>query len=301
MLRAGAFVDRYELLCPIGAGGMAEVWVARHRGAHGFEKLFALKAIRPESAGDPTFRAMLLEEARIAAAIVHPHVAQVFDVGDAAGVPFLVMEYVDGDPLGVLARPQGTVPLAIALRIMADACAGLDAAHRSTDRSGAPRAVVHRDVSPENVLVGVQGEVKIIDFGIAHASSRTIDDTSFGSLKGKLHYLSPEQALRAPLGPWTDVFGAGATLFKVLSGRPAFDGGSPAKTIALLMSREAAPRLPATVPAAVADIVARALSPDPGDRFPSAGEMSKALERARRCPRPPREPSPEVWAPPLAT
>jgi serine/threonine-protein kinase len=282
MLAPGQHVDRYELICPVGEGGMAQVWVARQRGKHGFEKLFALKAIHHRYAGDPAFREMFLDEARIIAAIEHPNVAQVFDLGEAGNVLYLVMEYVDGDSLGgllaAIAKRNGeqtaTVPPGIALRIVASALSGLDAAHRLKN------AVVHRDVSPSNILVGVRGDVKVIDFGIAHAADRASRETGAGAVKGKLKYMAPEQALKAPLGPYTDVFGAGATLYKMLSGRPVHDGGSETATLGLLMSRATPRPLEAPVSPRVSAIVARATSPDPEDRYASAHEMANAIERA---------------------
>ena len=288
MLTPGAQVDRYELVCPLGEGGMAQVWVARQRGKHGFEKLFALKSIHPRFADDPAFRAMFLDEARIASAIEHPNVAQVFDLGEDGSVLYLVMQYVDGESLSSLmasaakreGKPAATVPPGVALRIMADVCAGLHAAHRLTDRDGRLRGVVHRDVSPHNILLGVRGDVKVIDFGIAHATDRVSSDTAAGSLKGKVHYMAPEQALRRPLGPYTDVFGAGATLYKMLSGRAPYDGGNETSTLALLMSGAPPAPLPPSVPPRVAAIVSRALSPDPADRYASAQEMARAIEAA---------------------
>jgi serine/threonine protein kinase len=288
MLAPGQHVDRYELVCPVGEGGMAQVWVARQRGKHGFSKLFALKAIHHRFADDPAFRAMFLDEARIASAIEHPNVAQVFDLGEKDNLLYLVMEYVDGDSLSAMisaiARRNGertaTVPPAIALRIVADVLAGLHAAHRLKNEHGELRGVVHRDVSPSNILVGVRGDVKVIDFGIAHAADRAAGDTGVGSLKGKINYMAPEQALKEPLGAFTDVFGAGATLYKLLAGRSAYDGGSEANTLALLMSKVAPAPLGEPVSPLVAAIVARALSPDPGDRYASAREMQNAIEAA---------------------
>ena len=229
MLTVGQHVDRYELVVPVGEGGMAQVWIARQRGKHGFEKLFALKAIHHRFADDPAFRAMFLDEARIANAIDHPNVAQVFDLGEQDNLLYLVMEYVDGDSLGAIlsaiakrnGEKRATVPPAIALRIIADVLAGLHAAHRLTSSSGELRGVVHRDISPSNILVSVRGDVKVIDFGIAHARDRAGGDTGVGSLKGKINYMAPEQALKEPLGPYTDVFGAGATLYRLLAGRAA--------------------------------------------------------------------------------
>lgn len=288
MLTPGAHIDRYELVCPLGEGGMAQVWIARQRGKHGFEKLFALKSIHPRFAGDPSFRTMFLDEARIASAIDHPNVAQVFDLGEEGSILYLVMEYVDGESLSALmaaaARRDGkrlaTVPTGIALRIIADACAGLHAAHRLTDRDGRLRGVVHRDVSPHNILLSVRGDVKVIDFGIALASGRASADTAVGSMKGKIHYVAPEQARREAVGPYTDVFGAGATLYRMLSGRSPYDAGDDASTLALLMAGAPPAPLPDTVPPLVAAIVERALAPDPGDRYASAQEMAKAIERA---------------------
>lgn len=288
MLAPGQHVDRYELVCPVGEGGMAQVWVARQRGKHGFSKLFALKAIHHRSADDPAFRAMFLDEARIASAIEHPNVAQVFDLGEKDNLLYLVMEYVDGDSLSALlssiAKRKGgttaTVPPAIALRIVADVLAGLHAAHRLKNERGELRGVVHRDVSPSNILVSVRGDVKVIDFGIAHARDRAVRDTGVGSLKGKINYMAPEQALKERLGAFTDVFGAGATLYKLLAGRPAYDGGSETNTLALLMSKVAPAPLTAPVAPLVAAIVARATSPDPGDRYASAREMQNAIEAA---------------------
>ncbi len=181
---------------------MAQVWVARQKGKHGFEKLFAFKCIHERFADVPAFRSMFLDEARIAAAIEHPNVAQVFDLGESGTMLYLVIEYVDGESLGALmtaasrrANQSVVVPTGVALRIIADACAGLHAAHSLKDASGNPLNVVHRDVSPQNILVSVKGDVKVIDFGIAHAKDRIGGDTGEGSLKGKVHYMAPEQAL----------------------------------------------------------------------------------------------------------
>lgn len=287
MLSPGALVDRYELVSPIGEGGMAQVWVARQKGKHGFEKLFAFKCIHPRFADEPKFRSMFLDEARIAAAIDHPNVAQVFDLGESDSMLYLVMEYVDGESLGALltaasrrANEAALVPVPIAMRIMADACAGLQAAHSLKDSSGEPRSVVHRDVSPQNIIVSVRGDVKVIDFGIAHAKDRIGGDTQQGSLKGKIHYMAPEQALRERIGPFTDVFAAGATLYRLLAGRPPFDGGNDAATLQRLLSGSPPDPLPDTVPPLVAAIVDRALARDPAERYVSAREMQRAIEAA---------------------
>ena len=266
---------------------MAQVWVARQKGKHGFEKLFAFKCIHDRFADVPAFRSMFLEEARIASAIEHPNVAQVFDLGEAGGMLYLVIEYVDGESLGALMTAASrrenvsvTVPVGVALRIIADACAGLHAAHSLKDPKGERRNVVHRDVSPQNILVSVKGDVKVIDFGIAHAKDRIGGDTGEGSLKGKLHYMAPEQALREEIGPFTDVFAIGATLYRMLAGHPPFDGGNDAATLQFLMSGAPPIALPDSVPPLVGAIVERALSRDPGDRYSSALAMQTAIEQA---------------------
>ncbi|HSO37020.1 MAG TPA: serine/threonine-protein kinase [Labilithrix sp.] len=280
-------VDRYELVSPVGEGGMAQVWVARQKGKHGFEKLFAFKCIHDRFADVPAFRSMFLDEARIASAIEHPNVAQVFDLGEAGQMLYLVIEYVDGESLGALmtaasrrANASVPVPVGVALRIMADACAGVHAAHSLKDAKGNTRGVVHRDVSPQNILVSVKGDVKVIDFGIAHAKDRIGGDTGEGSMKGKIHYMAPEQALREEIGPFTDVFALGATLYRMLAGHPPFDGGNDAATLQFLLSGRPPTPLPDSVPPLIGAIVERALSRDPGDRYSSALAMQTAIEQA---------------------
>ena len=287
MLAAGTLVDRYELVAPVGEGGMAHVWVARQKGKHGFEKLFAFKCIHPRFADNPVFRSMFLDEARIASAIEHPNVAQVFDLGESDSILYLVMEYIDGESLGALmtaasrrANETVVVPTGIALRIIADACAGLHAAHSLKDAQGNTRGVVHRDVSPQNIIVSVRGDVKVIDFGIAVAKDRIGGDTEAGSLKGKLHYMAPEQATREVLGPFTDVFAVGATLYRMLAGRPPFDAGNDAATLHRLVSGGAPEPLPDGVPPIVTAIIERALDRDPGNRYQTALAMQTALEAA---------------------
>jgi serine/threonine protein kinase len=280
-------VDRYELVALLGEGGMAQVWAARQEGKHGFKKLFALKAIHQRLADEPQFHRMFLDEARIASEIEHPNVAQVFDLGESGSMLYLVMEYVDGESLAALlsgiARKTGErakVPVGNALRMVADVCAGLNAAHKLTASNGKLRGVVHRDVSPQNVLISVKGDVKLIDFGIAHASDRVAADTGVDSLKGKLRYMAPEQARREALGPFTDVWAAGALLYRLLAGHSPYEAPNELETMQLLLSGAAPSPLPEGTPALVSAIVERAMSTDPGDRYASAAEMQTALEAA---------------------
>ena len=284
-LAPGYRLDRYELLCPIGVGGMASVWVARLQGKHGFEKLVAIKTILPRYARDPAFQQMFLDEARIAARIQHPNVAQILDLGDHHGVLFLVMEWIDGDALSKLAHAvtdRGAVfPAGIALRILADACAGLHAAHELRDRSGANLEVVHRDVSPHNVLIDAQGVAKVIDFGIAKARDRAAGDTKTGSFKGKVKYMAPEQAV-APktTDRRADLWAVGAVLYTLLSGRSPYESDNDMATLVQLAQQKPPPPLPPAVPEPIRKVVSRSLAWEAGDRYATAAELREALEGA---------------------
>jgi serine/threonine protein kinase len=284
-LVVGQQIDRYDLLSPIGEGGMASVWAARQRGKHGFERVVALKSILPRYAQDAGFRRMLLDEARIASRIDHPNVSHIYDVGETDTLLYLVLEYIDGEPLQGLfdvARAEGGIPLALVLRIAEDVCAGLHAAHELRGDDGSLLGVVHRDVSPQNVLVSVQGAVKVIDFGIALAADRLSEETGHGALKGKVNYMSPEQARGEPLDRQADVFSCAAMLFKLLSGKAPFQQASEAATLANLLSHVSPPQLPDTVPGPISDVIRRALSLDKSDRFKDAREFQGSLERARK-------------------
>jgi serine/threonine protein kinase len=283
MLAPGQTIDRYELLRPIGEGGMAHVWAARQRGKHGFEKLVALKIIHSRFAEDASFRAMFLDEARIVASIEHRNVGQLLDLGESGPLLYLVMEYIDGDSLFALIAPERRLPAPIAMRIAADVCAGLDAVHRLTmpHGRGQPRNVVHRDVSPHNILLSRSGDVKLIDFGIAHARDRSAFSTDIGRIKGKVRYMAPEQVRREPLGPTTDIFAVGAVLFRMIAGRAPYAGVSDLATLQAL-SANAPPltRLPEDLPSPVVSIIQRAIALNPRDRYVSASDMQAALEAA---------------------
>src|SRR5258708_2734644 len=203
---------------------MASVWVARHSGQHGFEKLVAIKTILPKFAMDVRFQEMFLDEARIASRIEHFNVAQIFDLGEEHDILYLAMEYVDGDSLSKLNRAcqrKGIkIPTGVILRVLADACAGLHEAHELRDPQGHALEIVHRDVSPHNILVSSKGTAKIIDFGIAKARSRMGSDTNSGVLKGKIAYMAPEQALGRDIDRRADAWAIGPVLFHCLPGQP---------------------------------------------------------------------------------
>src|SRR5688572_2333969 len=223
-LAPGQRLDRYELLCPVGEGGMARVWVARLARKYGFEKLVAIKTILQKHASDDRFRAMFLDEARIASRIDHPNVGHIIDLGEEGDVLYLVMEWIDGDTLSrikrTVERKKQEFPLPIALRVLADTCQGLHAAHELKAPDGSLLGVVHRDVSPQNILVSMSGVAKLIDFGIAKARDRLSGETSTGFFKGKVHYISPEQAVGRAVDRRSDVFSVGAILFHLVVGRP---------------------------------------------------------------------------------
>jgi eukaryotic-like serine/threonine-protein kinase len=272
------------MLCPIAEGGMASVWVARLIGKRGFQKLVALKTILPKFAEDPRFERMFLDEAGLAAKIEHANVAQVLDLGEEHNVLYLAMELVDGDSLSKLVRAvqknEGTIPTGVALRILADTCGGLHAAHELQGEDGRPLNVVHRDVSPQNILVTMNGIAKLIDFGIAKARDRVSEDTNDGVLKGKIHYMAPEQAVGKQVDRRSDIWAVGSILYSLLAGKPPYEGENHLATLHLLVSGRPPEPLPDAVPPEVSDVVHRALSHDPSARFATAAEMQAALEAA---------------------
>jgi len=286
ILRAGYKLDRYELLCPIASGGMAAVWLARLRGKRGFEKLFAIKTIRTELVEDPRFQEMFLDEARIASGIQHPNVAQILDLGEQQDVLFIVMEWVDGDSLAKIRKllsKRGTkIPVGLALRLLADACAGLHAAHELSDDTGQPLGIVHRDVSPQNILVGAAGAVKVIDFGIAKAQNRQQGETRTGVVKGKIQYMAPEQVKKGrTVDRRADVWSLGICLHELVAGRPPNDGDDDVEVIRKLMADEAPVRAEG-LPEAIVRVLDRSMALDVDARYPTAAGMQRGLEGAMK-------------------
>ncbi len=258
------------------------MWLARVQGKMGFERLFAVKTILPTVADDPSFKTMFLDEARIASRIEHPNVVHMVDVGESSGVPYLVMDLVEGEPLQKLPRAceklGQRIPIGVLLRILADACHGLHAAHELRDESGALLDVVHRDMSPQNILVSSSGVSKVIDFGVAKARDRSTSQTSAGTLKGKVSYMPREQALGQHVDRRTDIWALGAVLYYLLEGRPPYKEAEQLGTLQLAMSGAPIPPLPPTLPMSLRAAVAKALAHDPAQRFQTAAEMGEALE-----------------------
>jgi eukaryotic-like serine/threonine-protein kinase len=281
-------LDRYELIGELASGGMATVFLGRLGGVGGFQRFVAIKRLHPHLASEEEFIEMFLDEARLAAGIHHPHVVPILEVGESDSGYYLVMEYIEGDTLArlmarSLARAQ-PIPRPVLIRIVIDALAGLHAAHELVDADGQPVHLVHRDVSPQNVLVGVDGCSRITDFGVAHAASR-LQNTRADRLKGKLAYMSPEQARAGDVDQRADVFSMGIILWEVLAARRLFKGESEAVTLQKV-TVEPIPRLSSVVQGAhpaLDQVCANALARDPDKRFRSAAEMAEALERAARA------------------
>lgn len=279
-------LGRYELLRPIARGGMATVYLARVRGEGGFERQVAIKLMHPHIAEDREFVAMFLDEARIAARIRHPNVVSTLEVDRGRDGLFLVLELVEGHSLHAILRhaiaSKTPIPLDVGVRIALDLLEGLHAAHEVEDETGTPLNLVHRDVSPQNVLVGKDGVARITDFGVAHARSR-LATTQGTSLKGKVAYLSPEQLLGNDVDRRSDVFAAGIVIWELLvCGRRLFRGRSEGETVAAILSRAipVVAELNPAVPKPVSDVVQRALAFDPADRYGTAVEFADALSQA---------------------
>ncbi len=216
----GTIFDRYEIVRHVARGGMGSVWLARFAGKHGFTKHVAIKTIVPELAENPQFHAMFLEEARISSKLVHANAAQVLDVGEHGRAVYIVFEWVDGRSVEELCRAAEArgerIPLPLILRALADASAGLHAAHILADEDGRPLGIVHRDVTPNNILVSDKGFAKVIDFGIAKARDRVAVEDRSGFVKGTPQYMSPEAAGKLVVDRRADVWSLGAILFRAL-------------------------------------------------------------------------------------
>lgn len=284
-LTSGDRLDRYELLCVLAQGGMGTVWLARMTGKLGFERLVALKTILPTYSSNRQFCDMFLDEAKIAAQIDHENVARILEIGEDGGLLYYAMELIDGESLRKLyrdVRAQNVpFPMGVALRIVADASAGLHATHELQGEDGQSREVVHRDVSPQNLLISVRGTTKLIDFGVAKANARNSEETAAGTLKGKIEYMAPEQARGETIDRRADVYALGAVLYELLAGRPVRDTSDGKQLAALheLMTGVPYAPLPQTIPHLVRGVVDRALSRDPRTRYGSADDFRHALEQ----------------------
>jgi hypothetical protein len=285
-LAAGDVLGRYELLVPVAQGGMATVWAARMTGADEPSKIVAIKTMLPALSCDPRFEKMFVSEAELAARIKHPNVCEILDLGEENGVLYLAMEWIHGESLVTLLRDCERaglrVPFAAAACIGADAARGLHAAHELKDESGELVGVVHRDVSPHNILVTYDGVVKIVDFGVAKAMARSDHQTTHaGHLKGTPLFMAPEQAFCDEVDRRTDVFALGIVLYQLTTGTNPFRADNDLAALARITSPDPVPA-PATLvpdyPPELAAVVMKALAKERDQRFDSMLDLADALE-----------------------
>ncbi|WP_158542284.1 serine/threonine protein kinase [Lujinxingia litoralis] len=278
-------LGRYELTRRLAKGGMGEIYLARARGAGGFEKRVIIKTILPHLAEEEEFVTKFLDEGRIVVQLTHGNIVPVFDMGEQDGEYFIAMEYVDGlDLREVLKRLHSRgqeLAVELALHIASEVCKGLGYAHRKTDPVGQPLAIVHRDVSPSNVLISREGEIKIIDFGIARAAGR-LSQTANGRIQGKCCYMSPEQTRGQALDHRSDIFATGVVLYEMLTGQRPFEGRSDLESLELVRRCEFDPPgvLRPEIPDEVDRIIVRALAPTPDERYQDIEDLYVDLQHA---------------------
>lgn len=291
-------VGPFDLLAPVGEGGMARVWAARVRATG---QTVALKMLRPELVENVSFQEMFLDEARIASRVRHPNVCATYELGQHDGILYLAMEWIDGPSLMRVLRPgpeegayspRVAIPPRLAARIVADACAGLHAAHELVGDDGRLLQVVHRDVSPHNLLLGSDGSVKVTDFGVAKAIGKS-HMTIAGQIKGKLAYMSPEQLTGGGVDRRSDVFALGCVLYEITTAQKPFTGEHDPQVMASIVMGNY--ELPTSVrpdyPPGLEAIVMKALASDPDERYHSADALKRALEEWLRTSGPPLLPS----------
>ncbi|HZJ63353.1 MAG TPA: serine/threonine-protein kinase, partial [Kofleriaceae bacterium] len=270
----------YEILYELKTGGMGAVLLGRRRGPGAFEQLVAIKTILADYAQAPAVRAMFLDEAALLARLNHPAIATVHDFGEQAGSLYMVMEYVAGIPFRDVM--QLGLPPAIAARAIAEACRGVHAAHELRDLSGNLLGVVHRDISPDNLMLGFDGHVKVIDFGIALVKNRQAPVTEFGTVKGKPPYMSPEQVANEPMDRRSDIFSLGVVAWEMLAGRQLIEGDSIYHIAIAVQQQPIVPPsrvLGSELPYGLDAAVMNALERDPARRTPTAAEFAEQLEQ----------------------
>lgn len=278
----GTIASKYRIFATLGRGGMADVFLAVVHGPGGFTKLVVLKTLRETRGDDPSFVTMFLDEARLSARLNHPNVVHTYEVGEHGDAYFIAMEYLEGQPLHRVAqalahRGERMAP-AMAAHVLAEALRGLDHAHGMTDYDGSRLGIVHRDVSPQNIHVAYDGQVRVLDFGIAKAALNT-SHTQAGVLKGKFAYMSPEQTTGDNVDCRSDIFAAGVVLWELLAGERLFKGDNAAALGQLVKAHIDPPSSRcAGVPAQLDAIVMRAVRRDPDERYATAQEMALALE-----------------------
>ncbi|WP_437735135.1 protein kinase domain-containing protein [Sorangium sp. So ce1335] len=283
-LGPGSTLGRYEILLPVAKGGMAAVWAARLQGTRGFRKIVAIKTMLPDVSDDPDFESMFLDEARVAARVRHPNVVEILDLGEEDDVLYIVMEWVDGETAGTLqraAKKLGGIPQRIVLRIASQICAGLHNAHELRDDSGALLDLVHRDISPANVLISTAGFVKIVDFGVAKSKGRLHVTRAGGIIKGKTPYLSPEQLAGLPIDRRSDIFSLGAMLYVLTTGMHPFRAETELSTVENITIKAPLPprELNSAIHPELERIILKALEKDREGRFSTCAEMQRAIDQ----------------------
>ncbi len=275
-------VGRYQLLVPLATGGMAEIWLAKQLGVKGFEKLVVIKRISGALEDEPEYVEMFLREARLAAQLNHPHIVQVYELGQDGDSFFIAMEFIEGETLSAVFKDMRAltmpIPDAIAARLVAWAADGLHHAHTRADENGEPLHIVHRDISPQNLLVTTDGSIKLVDFGIAKVGSAV---TTGSKVKGKLAYMAPEQARLEAVDARADVFGLGVVLFELVTRTRLFPRMGERELFRLMATGEAFPRAShrrEDLAPELDAIIARAMAPEPIDRYQSARDLQTALE-----------------------
>jgi serine/threonine protein kinase len=278
---------RYTVVKKVADGGMAEIFLAQMTGAQGFARTVIIKRILPVFSVDPHFRNMIVDEAHIAMSLHHGNIVQVLDLGEERGRYFLAMELVDGWDLATVFSRAGAarmpLPPGLSLYVVAQVCRALAYAHSQT-RNGKPLGLVHRDISPQNVLISEQGEVKLTDFGIAKALGKR-ERTQTGVIKGKLDFMSPEQAAGAVLDTRSDIFSVGTLLYLLATGKRPFDADGQLETLIRVQNAEFAPpdKANPTISPLIAEIITRAMRKSPSDRYDSADEMMRDVEEVLRA------------------
>lgn len=274
---------KYYLTEKIATGGMAELYRAKRIGVAGFEKLLVIKKILPHLSLHEEFVSMFINEAKIAAQLTHTNIAQIFDLGKIEDSYYIAMEYVWGKDLKAVLKKgkEKKLPVSMehALQIVSKACAALDYAHKKKDLKGNELNLIHRDVSPQNILVSYDGDVKLVDFGIAKAASKT-SDTRTGVLKGKIAYMSPEQAWGRPIDRRSDIFSLGIVLYELLTGEMLFKGDTDLNTLEKVREAKVIPpaKLNKEIPKEIENILLKALAKEPQERYQSASDMQNDLE-----------------------
>jgi CheY-like chemotaxis protein len=276
-------IGRYEVLTKLSSGGMAELYLATVPGPRGFRRFVAIKRILPTLRHEEEFVAMFLDEARITASLAHANIAQLYDLAEDGNELFIAMELVAGQDLSRIqrgvAKSDLPLPLGLSTQVVRDACLALHYAHHFTSPSGRPLPVIHRDLTPSNVMLTYTGTTKLIDFGIAKARGG-LSTTQLGHIKGSIAYMSPEQVRGEELTGRSDLFSAGIVLWELLTGRRLFHTGDDASTMYRVLNHEVTPphQLHADIGRPLSDVVMKALQRDPEQRYASGRDMAKAIE-----------------------